>query len=119
MRLVTIQFKELSTTMEAEIGDSAYDIKTRNQKKIGSNDEFFSMKVYNEYLDPEVEALRHDQNYHNFVEKMMNLEEDHGLLPEYMYNEEKFGCLIEFWHYLNKTGGKYFVVHFSSIFSLM
>merc|ERR1711862_149814 len=103
------KFKQLSTIMETEKGDSAYDIKTRNQKKIGSNDEFFSMKVYNEYeyLDREVEALRHDQNYHNFVEKMMNLEEDHVLLPEYLYKEEKYGCLIEFWHYLNKMGDEY------------
>ena len=75
--------------METATGDSAYDIKTRNQKKIGSVDDVELLKlVNNENLDPEVQALLHDQIYHNFVEKMMD--PDHGPLPEDLNNEDEF-----------------------------
>merc|ERR1712029_746925 len=89
LEISTNQFKQLSTTMETATGDSAYDIKTRNQKKIGSVDDVELLKlVNNENLDPEVQALLHDQIYHNFVEKVMD--PDHGPLPEDLNNEDEF-----------------------------
>ena len=37
---------------------------------------------------PEVQALIHDQNYHNFVEKM--IDPNHGSLAEELANENDF-----------------------------
>ena len=75
--------------METATGDSAYNgLKTRSQKaNIDPINEIQLLKkVSNE--SPEVQALIHDQIYHNFVEKM--IDPDHGPLAEELANEDEF-----------------------------
>merc|ERR1712051_596121 len=73
--------------METATGDSAYNLKTRSRKaNIDPINEIQLLKqVSNE--SPEVQALIHDQIYHNFVEKM--IDPDHGPLAEELANEEE------------------------------
>merc|ERR1712183_451677 len=74
--------------METATGDSVYNLKTRSQKaNIDPINEIQLLKkVSNE--SPEVQALIHDQIYHNFVEKM--IDPDHGPLAEELANEDEF-----------------------------
>ena len=74
--------------METATGDCAYNLKTRSQKaNIDPINEIQLLKkVSNE--SPEVQALIHDQIYHNFVEKM--IDPDHGPLAEELANEDEF-----------------------------
>merc|ERR1712127_706181 len=74
--------------METATGDSVYNLKTRSQKaNIDPINEIQLLKkVSNE--SPEVQALIHDQIYHNFVEKV--IDPDHGPLAEELANEDEF-----------------------------
>merc|ERR1712037_1090064 len=74
--------------METATGDSAYNLKTRSRKaNIDPINEIQLLKqVSNE--SPEVQALVHDQIYHNFVEKV--IDPDHGPLAEELANEDEF-----------------------------
>lgn len=74
--------------METATGDSAYNLKTRSKKaNIDPINEIQLLKqVSNE--SPEVQALIHDQIYHNFVEKV--IDPDHGPLAEELANEDEF-----------------------------
>ena len=73
--------------METATGDSAYNLKTRSRKaNIDPINEIQLLKqVSNE--SPEVQALIHDQIYHNFDEKMNY---PNGSLAEELANENDF-----------------------------
>merc|ERR1711935_726484 len=82
------KYSKKGIKMETATGDSAYNLKTRSQKaNIDPINEIQLLKkVSNE--SPEVQALIHDQIYHNFVEKM--IDPDHGPLAEELANEDEF-----------------------------
>merc|ERR1711935_22617 len=81
------KYSKKGIKMETATGDSAYNLKTRSQKaNIDPINEIQLLKkVSNE--SPEVQALIHDQIYHNFVEKV--IDPDHGPLAEELDEEEE------------------------------